>query len=105
MAVQFRMEIDREIAPQAFNMDYNRNECQALVDNSEDNLFNLRSSSGVSYFEAICLKGLIFMNFLGTFLDNRDVALSQVATAALTGPSSASSTPSCGATCERRCGT
>ena len=38
-------------------MDYNRNECQALVDNSEDNLFNLRSSSGVSYFEAICLKG------------------------------------------------
>ena len=46
--------------PQAFNMDYNRNECQALVDNSEDNLFNLRSSSGVSYFEAICLKGLRF---------------------------------------------
>ena len=46
--------------PQAFNMDYNRNECQALVDNSEGNLFNLRSSSGVSYFEAICLKGLRF---------------------------------------------
>ena len=41
-------------------MDYNRNECQALVDNSEDNLFNLRSSSGVSYFEAICLKGWFF---------------------------------------------
>ena len=46
------------MSQQAFNMDYNRNECQALVDNSEDNLFNLRSSSGVSYFEAICLKGL-----------------------------------------------
>ena len=65
MAVQYGMEIDREIVPQAFNMDYNRNECQALVDNSEDNLFNLRSSSGVSYFEAICLKGL---NFFTQFL-------------------------------------
>ena len=59
------MDIDREIVQQAFNMDYNRNECQALVDNSEDNLFNLRSSSGVSYFEAICLKGL---NFFTQFL-------------------------------------
>ena len=40
-----------------FNMDYNRNECQALTKNSEKNLFNLRPSSGVTYFEAICLKG------------------------------------------------
>ena len=40
-----------------FNMDYNRNECQRLLENSDDNLFNLRSSSGVSYFEAVCLKG------------------------------------------------
>lgn len=40
-----------------FNMDYNRNECQALAKNSEDNLFNVRSSSGVSYFEAVCLRG------------------------------------------------
>ena len=41
----------------AFNMDYNRNECQSLTRNSDDNLFNLRSSSGVSYFEAVCLRG------------------------------------------------
>ena len=41
----------------AFNMDYNRNECQALVDDSEGNLFNLRTSTGVAYFEAICLRG------------------------------------------------
>ena len=40
-----------------FNMDYNRNECQAVSKNSENNLFNLRSSTGVSYFEAICLRG------------------------------------------------
>ena len=40
-----------------FNMDYNRNECQAVTKNSENNLFNLRTSSGVSYFEAICLQG------------------------------------------------
>jgi len=42
-----------------FNMDYNRNECQAVTKNSENNLFNLRTSSGVSYFEAICLQGQI----------------------------------------------
>ena len=40
-----------------FNMDYNRNECQAVSKNSDNNLFNLRSSTGVSYFEAICLRG------------------------------------------------
>ena len=40
-----------------FNMDYNRNECQAVTSTSENNLFNLRPSSGVSYFEGICLKG------------------------------------------------
>ena len=40
-----------------FNMDYNRNECQAVTKNSKNNLFNLRPSSGVSFFEAICLKG------------------------------------------------
>ena len=38
-------------------MDYNRNECQAVVENSEDNLFNLRPSTGVGFFEAICLRG------------------------------------------------
>ena len=40
-----------------FNMDYNRNECQAVTTSSENNLFNLRPSSGSSYFEGICLKG------------------------------------------------
>jgi hypothetical protein len=40
-----------------FNMDYNRNECQAVTTSSENNLFNLRPSSGMSYFEGICLKG------------------------------------------------
>jgi len=40
-----------------FNMDYNRNECQAVVANSEDNLFNLRPSTGIAFFEAICLRG------------------------------------------------
>ena len=44
-----------------FNMDYNRNECQAVTKNSDNNLFNLRTSSGVSYFEAICLQGNITM--------------------------------------------
>ena len=38
-------------------MDYNRNECQSVVENSEDNLFNLRPSTGVAFFEAICLRG------------------------------------------------
>ena len=38
-------------------MDYNRNECQAVVENSEGNLFNLRPSTGVAFFEAICLRG------------------------------------------------
>ena len=42
---------------QGFNMDYNRNECQAVVENTEDNLFNLRPSTGVAFFEAICLRG------------------------------------------------
>jgi len=42
---------------QGFNMDYNRNECQAVIENSEDNLFNLRPSTGVGFFEAICLRG------------------------------------------------
>ena len=40
-----------------FNVDYNRNECQSVSSTSENNLFNLRPSSGVSYFEGICLKG------------------------------------------------
>ena len=40
-----------------FNMDYNRNECQAVTTTSENNLFNLRPSSGVSYYEGVCLKG------------------------------------------------
>ena len=34
-----------------------RNECQAVVETSEENLFNLRPSTGVAYFEAICLRG------------------------------------------------
>jgi hypothetical protein len=38
-------------------MDYNRNECQAVVENSQDNLFNLRPSTGIAFFEAICLRG------------------------------------------------
>ena len=38
-------------------MDYNRNECQAVVETSEENLFNLRPSTGVAFFEAICLRG------------------------------------------------
>lgn len=40
-----------------FNMDYNRNECQKLNKNSDSNLFNLRTSPGMSFFEAICLRG------------------------------------------------
>jgi hypothetical protein len=40
-----------------FNMDYNRNECQAVLENSQDNLFNLRPSTGIAFFEAICLRG------------------------------------------------
>ena len=44
---------------QGFNMDYNRNECQSVVENSEDNLFNLRPSTGVAFFEAICLRGKV----------------------------------------------
>ena len=40
-----------------FNMDYERNECQGVTKNSKNNLFNLLPSSGVSFFEAICLKG------------------------------------------------
>eukprot|EP00095_Tigriopus_kingsejongensis_P000115 maker-scaffold983_size73474-snap-gene-0.8 protein:Tk00115 transcript:maker-scaffold983_size73474-snap-gene-0.8-mRNA-1 annotation:"PREDICTED: uncharacterized protein LOC100909276" len=39
----------------AFNMDFNRNECQSLAKNSDTNLFNVRASSGSSFFEAICL--------------------------------------------------
>ena len=42
---------------QGFNMDYNRNECQAVLETSEENLFNLRPSTGVAFFEAICLRG------------------------------------------------
>ena len=42
---------------QGFNMDYNRNECQAVTTTSENNLFNLRPASGSSYFEGVCLKG------------------------------------------------
>ncbi len=38
-------------------MDYNRNECQAVLENSQDNLFNLRPSTGIAFFEAICLRG------------------------------------------------
>jgi len=40
-----------------YNMDYNRNECQSVIANSEDNLFNLRSNTGIGFFEAICLRG------------------------------------------------
>ena len=40
-----------------FNMDYNRNECQAVTTTSENNLFNLRPASGSSYFGGVCLKG------------------------------------------------
>ena len=40
-----------------FNMDYNRNECQSVTANSEANLFNLRLSTGIAFFEAICLRG------------------------------------------------
>ncbi|XP_023323415.1 uncharacterized protein LOC111697594 [Eurytemora carolleeae] len=42
---------------QGFNLDYNRNECQAVTENSEGNLFNLRPSTGIAFFEAICLRG------------------------------------------------
>ncbi len=62
-------------------MDYNRNECQVsrmffktvlqirdfiflfcvlkqgVVRNSEGNLFNLKPSAGVSFFETVCLRG------------------------------------------------
>ena len=38
-------------------MDYNRNECQAVTETTEDNLFNLRPSTGIAFFEAICLRG------------------------------------------------
>ena len=38
-------------------MDYNRNECQSVTTSSEDNLFNLRLSTGIAFFEAICLRG------------------------------------------------
>ena len=44
-----------------FNMDYNRNECQSVTTNSENNLFNLRPASGTSYFEGICLKGMMIL--------------------------------------------
>ena len=50
-----RCEADNKC--QGFNMDYNRNECQAVVETSEENLFNLRPSTGVAFFEAICLRG------------------------------------------------
>ena len=42
-------------------MDYNRNECQSVTTNSENNLFNLRPASGTSYFEGICLKGMMIL--------------------------------------------
>ena len=45
-----------------FNMDYNRNECQAVTENTEDNLFNLRPSTGIAFFEAICLRGTIYLS-------------------------------------------
>ena len=47
-----------------FNMDYNRNECQAVTTSSENNLFNLRPSSGSSYFEGICLKGMLLLELI-----------------------------------------
>ena len=50
-----RCEADNKC--QGFNMDYNRNECQAVLETSEENLFNLRPSTGVAFFEAICLRG------------------------------------------------
>nr|XP_040567250.1 uncharacterized protein LOC121116996 isoform X1 [Lepeophtheirus salmonis] len=48
---------DEDADCKGFNMDYNRNECQSLTANSLNNLFNLRTSSGVSYFETTCLRG------------------------------------------------
>ncbi|CAB4063246.1 unnamed protein product [Lepeophtheirus salmonis] len=45
---------DEDADCKGFNMDYNRNECQSLTANSLNNLFNLRTSSGVSYFETTC---------------------------------------------------
>ena len=53
---------EQDSSCKGFNMDYNRNECQAVTKNSENNLFNLRKSPGVSYFEAICLRGIIILN-------------------------------------------
>lgn len=40
----------------AFNLDYNRFECYALDTGSSEAPLNLRQSSGVAYFEAICLR-------------------------------------------------
>lgn len=40
----------------AFNLDYNRFECYALDTGSSEAPQNLRQSSGVAYFEAICLR-------------------------------------------------
>ena len=48
-----------------FNMDYNRNECQSVVKNSENNLFNLRPATGSTFFEAICLTGELSGFFIG----------------------------------------
>ncbi|CAG7728314.1 unnamed protein product [Allacma fusca] len=41
----------------AFNLDYNRNECSALEFANDEVRYDLRRSSGVAYFEGICLRG------------------------------------------------
>lgn len=42
----------------AFNLDYNRNECSALEFANDEVRYDLRRSSGVAYFEGICLRGM-----------------------------------------------
>jgi hypothetical protein len=65
-----------------FNMDYNRNECQAVLESSQDNLFNLRPSTGIAFFEAICLRGrvglyhvedCIFFDKIGLYFDPKTI--------------------------------
>lgn len=46
-----------DIRCHAFNLDYNRNECSALEFANDEVRYDLRRSSGVAYFEGICLRG------------------------------------------------
>ena len=48
-----------DIKCHAFNLDYNRNECSALEFANDEVRYDLRRSSGVAYFEGICLRGII----------------------------------------------